>query len=209
LSSQNQNKKSYNYDDTGYFSISVLERALEVWDLTLVRWRGEAMKPYQEHPECVKYLDGRTGERKLIEPRDQAAFILNLASHWIPLRRFSPHPPTSGSTKRWYNLNSFLPNGPEWISPTYLRLVLAQAEEEGYSVFCVRKATPGGAEGQDIGEGTGWGDGGVGVLPESEADRMAVVLGEPVSRTGNVGSPPASRSSGRKPPFLVPTMHYD
>ena len=61
LSSQNQNKKSFNYDDTGYFSISVLERALEVWDLTLVRWRGEAMKPYQEHPECVGYLDGRTG----------------------------------------------------------------------------------------------------------------------------------------------------
>ncbi|RYH17946.1 hypothetical protein EON65_27885 [archaeon] len=32
------NKKSYNYDDTGFFSISVLERALEVWDLALVRW---------------------------------------------------------------------------------------------------------------------------------------------------------------------------
>lgn len=51
LSTQNQNKKSYNYDDTGYFSISVLERAMEVWDLTLVRWRGEAMKPYQDRPE--------------------------------------------------------------------------------------------------------------------------------------------------------------
>ena len=24
---------------------------MEVWDLTLVRWRGEAMKPYQERPE--------------------------------------------------------------------------------------------------------------------------------------------------------------
>ena len=46
-------KKSYNYDDTGFFSISVLERALQVWDLTLVRWRGEAMRPYQENPECV------------------------------------------------------------------------------------------------------------------------------------------------------------
>lgn len=45
------NKKSYNYDDTGFFSISVLERALEVWDLSLVRWRGEAMRPYQDHPE--------------------------------------------------------------------------------------------------------------------------------------------------------------
>ena len=51
LATDRQNKSSYNYDDTGFFSISVLERALEVWDLTLVRWRGEAMKAYQEHPE--------------------------------------------------------------------------------------------------------------------------------------------------------------
>lgn len=43
--------KSYNFDDTGFFSISVLEKALQVWDLTLVRWRGEAMRQYQEHPE--------------------------------------------------------------------------------------------------------------------------------------------------------------
>ena len=51
LNAANQIKKSYNYDDTGYFSISVLERAMEVWDLTLVRWRGEAMRRYQERPE--------------------------------------------------------------------------------------------------------------------------------------------------------------
>lgn len=51
LLSANQNKKSYNLDDTGFFSISVLERALQVWDLTLVRWRGEAMRPYQDEPE--------------------------------------------------------------------------------------------------------------------------------------------------------------
>jgi ataxin-3 len=51
LATDNQNKKSFNYDDTGFFSISVLERAMEVWGLSLVRWRGEAMKRYQEHPE--------------------------------------------------------------------------------------------------------------------------------------------------------------
>ncbi|KAK8853172.1 hypothetical protein IAR55_003873 [Kwoniella newhampshirensis] len=171
LDAEHQNKKSYNLDDTGFFSISVLERALEVWDLTLVRWRGEAMKPYQEHPE------------------DQAAFILHLSSHWLPLRRFAPNPPHKSASKRWYNMNSFLPSGPEWISPTYLRLVLAQAEEEGYSVFVIRKATPGTSEGQGAGEGQGWGDGGIGVLPESLADRMAVELGEPVGRSGGAGSP--------------------
>jgi len=26
-------------------------QALQVWDLTLVRWRGEAMKPYVDRPE--------------------------------------------------------------------------------------------------------------------------------------------------------------
>ncbi|WRT70278.1 uncharacterized protein IL334_007276 [Kwoniella shivajii] len=165
LDQAHQLKKSYNLDDTGYFSISVLERALEVWDLTLVRWRGEAMREYQEHPE------------------EQVAFILNLSSHWLPLRRFSTYPPHQSATKRWYNLNSFLPQ-PEWISPTYLRLVLTQAEEEGYSVFVVRKARSGTGEGQDAGEGQGWGDGGIGILPECLADTMTIELGEPVGRSG-------------------------
>lgn len=39
----------------------------------------------------------------------------------------------------------------------------------------------------DMDEGAGWGDGGVGVLPECLADRMAVELGEPVGRTGAAG----------------------
>jgi hypothetical protein len=54
LSVANQNKKSYNLDDTGFFSLQTLERALQVWDLMLVRWRGEAMKPYQDRPESVR-----------------------------------------------------------------------------------------------------------------------------------------------------------
>ncbi|ORX40651.1 Josephin-domain-containing protein [Kockovaella imperatae] len=149
--------KSHNFDDTGYFSISVLERALEVWDLTLVRWRGEAMREYQEHPE------------------EQVAFILHLSSHWIPLRRFG----SNDSYKRWYNLNSFLPH-PEWISPTYLRMVLSQAEQEGYSVFCVRKAAP---------SDDGWGDGGLASLPECQADVFAVQLGEPQGRSGGTVAP--------------------
>lgn len=66
-------------------------------------------------------------------------------------------------------------------------MVLTQAEEEGYSVFCVRRATPGGAGGAEMQEGKGWGDGGYGILPESEADRVAAVLGEPVSRSGGQG----------------------
>ena len=88
-------------------------------------------------------------------------------------------------------MNSFLPGGPEWISPTYLRMVLEQAEKEGYSVFVVRKARHEGGEGTGSGEGQGWTDGGIGVLPECIADRMALQLGEPSGRGG--AAPTSSR----------------
>ncbi|WWC91646.1 uncharacterized protein L201_006592 [Kwoniella dendrophila CBS 6074] len=181
LDMSHQLKKSYNFDDTGFFSISVLERALEVWDSSLVRWRGEAMREYQEHPE------------------EQVAFILNLSSHWFPLRRFSTYPPSKSANKRWYNLNSFL-NQPEWISPTYLRLVLTQAEQEGYSVFVVRKNVNGnGTTAANDEEGQGWKDGGIGILPECLADTMAIELGEPVGRSGAGGLTKSSFGSNAGP----------
>lgn len=115
--------------------------------------------------------------------REQSAFILNLASHWFALRRFS-------FTTRWYNLNSFL-SEPQWISPTYLDMVLKQAEAEGYSVFVVRRVGEVAEEEQDPGEGAGWHDSGVGVMPESQADAMALELGEVKGRLGS-----ASMTSG-------------
>ncbi|THU95668.1 Josephin-domain-containing protein [Dendrothele bispora CBS 962.96] len=112
---------SQNMDDTGFFSIQVLEHALKVWGLSLVRWRGEDMRPYQDRPHT------------------QLAFILNHEQHWYTLRRFGPawadfrDDPGFG---HWYNLNSFLPR-PEWVGKLYLGMVLHQAESEGYSVFVV------------------------------------------------------------------------
>lgn len=50
--------------------MSVLEQALEVWGLSLVRWRSEAMRQYQSKPE------------------EQLAFVLNLESHWFTIRGF-------------------------------------------------------------------------------------------------------------------------
>ncbi|MCO5593968.1 hypothetical protein L7F22_047987 [Adiantum nelumboides] len=47
-----KDKSTLNMDDTGYFSLSVLEEALSVWGLTLERWRSAAMKPFQEEPEA-------------------------------------------------------------------------------------------------------------------------------------------------------------
>ncbi|UZJ51797.1 hypothetical protein CBS101457_001117 [Exobasidium rhododendri] len=102
---------SLNMDDTGYFSVSVLEKALEVWGLSLLRWRSEEMRPFQSRPE------------------EQLAFVLNLDSHWFTIRGF-----LGGY---WYNLNSFLPQ-PSWVGPSYLGALLNAAETEGYSVFVVR-----------------------------------------------------------------------
>ena len=62
------------------------------------------------------------------------AFILNLEQHWFTLRRFgdaSPLIEVDEGNGLWFNLNSFLPS-PEWLSKTYLGMVIQQAEAEGY-----------------------------------------------------------------------------
>jgi Josephin len=58
--------------------------------------------------------------------RSQRAFILNCDQHWFTLRRFG----NSEGVGPWFNLNSSL-DQPEWISETYLGMVLQRAEAEG------------------------------------------------------------------------------
>ncbi|KAF8893769.1 Josephin-domain-containing protein [Infundibulicybe gibba] len=121
----NSGGTSTNMDDTGFFSIQVLENALKVWGLNLIRWRGEEMRPFQDHPQT------------------QLAFILNLEQHWFTLRRFGSADSGVDSNEggHWFNLNSSLPN-PEWVSKLYLGMVLQQAEADGYSVFVVTPGDP-------------------------------------------------------------------
>ncbi|KAI7866441.1 Josephin-domain-containing protein [Spinellus fusiger] len=104
--------KRENYDDTGFFSIQVIQRALSIWDLTLVPWLSEEASNARECPEQEK------------------AYICNLHQHWFTLRKFSV-------PWRWYNLNS-TQNMPAHLSETYLELLLEQIQNEGYSVFVVR-----------------------------------------------------------------------
>ncbi|KAI6131662.1 Josephin-domain-containing protein [Pisolithus croceorrhizus] len=105
---------SMNMDDTGYFSVQVLESALNVFNLSLVRWRSEAARPYRD------------------KPHTQLAFILNHNHHWYTLRRFGLTPEGG----HWFNLDSSEPE-PRRIGKTYLAMVLQQAEQNGYSVFVV------------------------------------------------------------------------
>ncbi|KAI0661294.1 Josephin-domain-containing protein [Cubamyces menziesii] len=139
---------STNMDDTGFFSVQVLEEALKVWNLTLVRWRSEAMRAYQDHPHT------------------QMGFILNQSQHWYTLRRFglvSPDPSLDADpgNGHWFNLNSFLA-APERIGKLYLGMFLQQAEAEGYSVFAVLQRDPEGAL----------------AIPRTEADEIAASIPE-------------------------------
>ncbi|KAF9566746.1 Josephin-domain-containing protein [Agrocybe pediades] len=120
----NTGSSSMNMDDTGFFSVQVLDNALKVWGLNLTRWRSEEMRPYQDHPQT------------------QLGFILNLQQHWFTLRRFgnaNPNVDLDVGDGHWFNLNSFLPE-PEWVGKLYLGMVLQQSEAEGYSVFAVTQA---------------------------------------------------------------------
>ena len=58
---------SSNYDDSGFFSIQVLQKALESWNLELV--------PFQGQNELASQA------RK--HPIDQQAYICNFKEHWV------------------------------------------------------------------------------------------------------------------------------
>ena len=38
-------------DDSGFFSVQVMDEALQNFGLQLVRWRSEMMRPMQDAPE--------------------------------------------------------------------------------------------------------------------------------------------------------------
>lgn len=113
-SESNSGGGSMNMDDTGFFSVQVLESALNLWGLSLVRWGSEATRSHQNKPYA------------------QLAFILNHNQHWYTLRRFGLTPESG----HWFNLDSSEPE-PRWIGKTYLDMFLQQAEQDGYAVFVV------------------------------------------------------------------------
>ncbi|BGO91813.1 hypothetical protein NBRC10512_007610 [Rhodotorula toruloides] len=102
---------SQNYDDSGFFSVQVMEEAIKVFGLRLVRWGSEEMAHVHDKPELIE------------------GFLLNHQLHWFSIRRF-------GTQDRFYNLDSCIPQ-PQWISAMYLGLTLREAERQGYSIFAV------------------------------------------------------------------------
>jgi ataxin-3 len=151
--------------------------------LSLTRWRSEDMAPYQSHPEYVSNVSWSL--IKLTSPqRAQFAFILNLEQHWYTLRRFGivDHDDGNGHG-HWFNLNSFLPL-PEWVSRTYLGMVLQQAETEGewFSKIAITRLTrPIAILGYSVFAVTAADSSHALAVPRTEADDIAATLPDPTS----------------------------
>eukprot|EP00250_Pteridium_aquilinum_P035228 c8926_g1_i1 orf=128-925(+) len=106
---------SSNVSLDGNFSIQVLAKALDVWDLK------------------VTSLDAREVEAAKTNPQQEVAFICHLQDHWFTIRKVG---------NEWYNFNSLYP-APEHLSNFYLSAFLGSLQSEGWSIFVVRGNFPG------------------------------------------------------------------
>ncbi|KAK4418977.1 Ataxin-3 [Sesamum alatum] len=105
---------SHNVSLDGDFSIQVLQKALEVWDLQVIP------------------LDSPVAEPAQIDPEMENAFICHLQDHWFCIRKVNGE---------WYNFDS-LYAAPEHLSKFYLSAYLDSLKGFGWSIFLVRGNFP-------------------------------------------------------------------
>ncbi|XP_059667911.1 ataxin-3 homolog [Cornus florida] len=106
--------ESHNVSMDGDFSIQVLQKALEVWDLQVIP------------------LDCPVAEPAQIDPELENAFICHLQDHWFCIRKVNGE---------WYNFDS-LYAAPEHLSKFYLSASLDTLKGFGWSIFLVRGNFP-------------------------------------------------------------------
>ncbi|XP_059647141.1 ataxin-3 homolog [Cornus florida] len=107
-------EESHNVSMDGDFSIQVLQRALEVWDLQVIPLKNPVAEPAQ------------------IDPELENAFICHLQDHWFCIRKVNGE---------WYNFDS-LYAAPEHLSKFYLSAYLDTLKGFGWSIFLVRGNFP-------------------------------------------------------------------
>jgi ataxin-3 len=107
-------EESHNVSMDGDFSIQVLEKALEVWDLQVIPLHSPVAEPAQ------------------IDPELENAFICHLQDHWFCIRKVNGE---------WYNFDS-LYAAPEHLSKFYLSAYLDTLKGFGWSIFLVRGNFP-------------------------------------------------------------------
>ncbi|KAE8796864.1 ataxin-3 [Hordeum vulgare] len=105
---------SHNVSLGGDFSIQVLQKALEVWDLQVLP------------------LDSPAAGPSLFDPELEIAFICHLQDHWFCIRKVN---------EEWYNFNSLYP-APEHLSKFYLSAFIDTLKGSGWSIFAVRGDFP-------------------------------------------------------------------
>eukprot|EP00057_Strongylocentrotus_purpuratus_P024977 XP_011679451.1 PREDICTED: ataxin-3-like [Strongylocentrotus purpuratus] len=98
-----EKQPSTNMDDSGFFSVQVISKALFVWELVSIP------------------IGSSEAGIASVYPERECAFICNFREHWLTIRKLG---------NQWFNLNSLL-TGPELISDTYLSMFLAQLQKEG------------------------------------------------------------------------------
>lgn len=109
-----------NMDDSGYFSVQVISKALEIWNLELIHVDSSRVKG--------------------VKLEEEEAFICNYENHWFSLRNFS-HSLRSQADHGWYNFDSTL-DAPRKISDTYLVMYLLELKNSGYTIFMIRGKLP-------------------------------------------------------------------
>ena len=102
---------SRNMDDSGYFSVQVIQSALAQMDIQLVNYTS----------------DNEIAIRTRANPVEAQAFIIHFNQHWYTIRKIG---------YQWFNLNSLL-SGPELLSESYLNLLLSQLINEKNHIFIV------------------------------------------------------------------------
>uniref|UniRef100_A0A5B6YTV8 ubiquitinyl hydrolase 1 n=1 Tax=Davidia involucrata TaxID=16924 RepID=A0A5B6YTV8_DAVIN len=107
-------EESHNVSMDGDFSIQVLQKALEVWDLQVIPLNCPVAEPAQ------------------IDPELENAFICHLQDHWFCIRKVNGE---------WYNFDS-LYAAPEHLSKFYLSAYLDSLKGFGWSIFLVRGNFP-------------------------------------------------------------------
>ncbi|XP_074582362.1 ataxin-3 homolog [Curcuma longa] len=105
---------SHNVSMGGDFSIQVLQKALEIWDLEVIP------------------LDSPVAEQSQFVPELENAFICHLHDHWFCIRKVNGE---------WYNFNSLLP-APEHLSQFYLSAYIDSLKDSGWSIFLVKGNFP-------------------------------------------------------------------
>ncbi|KAG5243067.1 hypothetical protein OIU77_030166 [Salix suchowensis] len=106
--------ESHNVSLGGDFSIQVLQKALEVWDLQVIAF------------------DSPVAEQAQIDPDLENAFICHLHDHWFCIRKVNGE---------WYNFDS-LYAAPQHLSKFYLAAYMDSLKNSGWSIFLVRGNFP-------------------------------------------------------------------